>query len=137
MFIHGKRTFISVDGTDMSTWITSSSELGKTTDTHEVTAYGQDSKTYAPGLNDATFSMEGTYNSTASTGPRAKLNTVYAGNDLVEIIRRPEGTGSGLPGDTFNGIMTSYVETSPVGDMVTFSAEFQVSGDVDITPQAS
>lgn len=134
--IHGKNTFISVDGDDFSAY-TNSSEFSKSTDTHETTAYGDDAKEHSPGLNDATFSMEGHYDSTASTGPRAALNAVYAGNVAVEIIRRPEGTGSSLPEDTFNAVLTTYAETSPVGDMVTWSAEWQVTGDVDPSPQSA
>ena len=133
--VHGKNTVITVDSTDLSQY-TNESEFTKETDTHEVTAYGDDAKNYNPGLNDAQFSMGGHYDSTASTGPRAKLNAVYAGNAAVTIERRPEGTGAGLPQDAFSAILTSYVETDPVGDMVTWSAEWQVSGDVDTTAQS-
>jgi hypothetical protein len=136
-FIHSKATVITVDANDLSNYVTSSSELNKTTDTHETTAYGLDDKRYAPGLNDATFSMEGTYDSTASTGPRAVLNGIYAGNVAVEIVRQPEGVGASLPQDVFDAILTSYVETAPVGDMVSWSAEFQVTGGVDTTAQSA
>lgn len=133
--IHGKNTVVTVDSTDLSA-LTNSSEFTKTTDTHETTHYGDDAKEYSPGLNDSSFSMEGTYDDTASTGPRAKFNTIYAGNVAVAIIRQPEGAGTGLAQDSFSAIMTSYAETDPVGDMITWSAEFQVSGDVTITAQA-
>lgn len=136
-FIHSKNTYISINAVDLSAYVTQSSELNKTTDTHEVTAYGNDFKAYAPGLIDGTFSCEGTYDSTASTGTRAALNAVHAGNVAVEIIRRPEGTGSSLPEDTFDAVMTSLVETSAVGDMIMWSAEFQISGDVDTTAQSA
>lgn len=134
-FIHSKNTIITVGGADLSAYVTASSELAKTTETHEVTAYGDSAKEYAPGLNDATFSMEGTYDSTSSTGPRAKLNSIYAGNVAVTISRKPEGTGSGKAEDEFSAILTSYVETAPVNDMISWSAEFQVTGAVDTTAQ--
>lgn len=131
---HGKDTFVSVAGTDLSQY-TMSSEFSRSVDTHDVTGYGSSSKSFIGGLTDATFSMEGNYNDTAGTGPRAVLNANVDG-DAIAIIRRPEGTGSGLPEDSFNAILTSYVETSPVADRVTWSAEFQVSGDVTSSTQA-
>lgn len=134
-FVHSKNTVITVASVDLSAYVTQSSELTKTTETHEVTAYGDSAKEYAPGLNDATFSMEGTYDGTAVSGPRAKLNSIYAGNAAVTISRRPEGTGSGKPEDEFQAILTSYVETAPVNDMISWSAEFQITGAVDSTPQ--
>ncbi len=133
--LHSKATVIDIGGNDISQYC-SSSELGKATDTHDTTAYGEDSKSYTPGLNDSTFSVEGWYDTTASTGPRAVLNAVYATNAASAILRQLEGAGTGLPQDSFNAIMTAFNETSPVGDVVTWSAEFQVSGDVDITAQA-
>lgn len=133
--VHSKNTVITVDSTDLSAYTTDST-FPKTTDTHDLTTYGNDSKVYGAGLNDATFTMSGVYDSTASTGPRAKLNTIYAGNAAVEIVRRIEGTGSGLPEDTFNAILTKYEETDPVADYVMWSAEWQVSGDVDTTAQS-
>lgn len=132
--IHGKKTVFTVDGTDLSAY-TNTSEFGKTTDTHDTSAYGDDAKEYSPGLNDATFTCGGHYDSTASTGPRAKLNSVYAGNAAVALLRQPEGAGGGLPQDSFNAILTSYVETNPVGDYIMWSADFQVTGDVDTTAQ--
>lgn len=134
--VHTKNTVITVDSTDLSAYCTGS-EFTKNTETHETTPYGVDAKRYDPGLNDATFSMEFNYDSTASTGPRAKLNAIYAGNAAVTIARQTEGAGSGLPQDSFSAILTSYVESNPVGGYVEASAEWQVTGDVDITAQSA
>jgi len=132
--VHSKVTIVSVGGSDLSIY-TTSSELEKTTDTHDSTAYGPDAKEYTPGLNDATFSLEGWYDNTATTGPRPVLEGVFAANAAAAILRQLEGAGSGLPQDSFNGIMTSYTETSPVADICTWSADFQVTGPVDVTAQ--
>lgn len=133
-FIHGKNTNITVDGKDLSQY-TDSSEIKRSADDHDVTTYGNDAHVYAGGLLDGTFTMSGTYDSTASTGPRAVLNGILG--TVVEIVRQPEGTGAGKAQDTFNALMTSYVETSPVADMVKFSVDFNISGDVDSTAQAA
>lgn len=133
-FIHGKNTYVSVNGTDISQFC-SSSELGRSTDTHDVTGYGNMSKHFIGGLTDATFSCEGSYDNTSATGPRSVLLPIMNG-DAVTIIRRGEGTVSGAPEDQFEAICTSYVETSPVADKVTWSADFQVTGDVLLNAQA-
>lgn len=134
--VHAKSTFVSVDGDDISSF-TNSSELSYSAETHDITAYGNDAHAYTPGLNDATFSCEGWYDSTASTGTRGTLLATYQGNAAVTVIHRPEGTGSSLPQNSFSAVMTSYVETNAVDDIVMWSAEFQVSGDIDTTAQSA
>jgi hypothetical protein len=44
-----------------------------------------------------------------------------------------EGTGTGKPQDAFTGILKKYTETNPVDDMVTWSAEFEISGAITTT----
>lgn len=133
---HGKDTYVSVDGTDLSTYL-SGSEFGLSTDVHDTTGYQPtgDAKTYTEGLLDGTFSMEGWYDTTASVSPRPIL-TGLRGGGAVTIIRRVEGTGSGLPQDSFSAILTSYSESSPAEDIVTFSAEFQITGPITDTAQS-
>lgn len=134
-FKHGKDTVFKVDSTDISAY-TSESEINRGTDTHDTTAYGADAHGFSAGLNTGTATASGTYDTTASTGPRAKLLSVYAGNTAVTVIRQPEGTGSGKPQDSFSAILTSYVETAPVADMIKWKADFQISGDITTTAQS-
>ena len=133
-FIHGKNTFISVDGNDLSAY-TNQSELNLTADSHDVTTYGKDSHVYQAGLKDGTASISGIYDDTASTGPRAVLEPLV-GAAAVTLIRQPEGTGP-APQDSVSVIVTKYTETNPVADMVTWSADLQLAGDVDSTAQSA
>lgn len=133
--IHGKNTHVEVDSNDLSQY-TNSSEFSYTADSHDTTHYGDDGHVFSPGLTNGTFTMSGTYDSTASTGPRAVLEPLI-GAEAVTVIRQPEGTGSSLPQDSFSGLLTSYTESNPVADMVTWSAEFQISGAVDSTAQSA
>ena len=133
-FIHGKNTVVKVATADLSAY-TDTSELPRTADSHDVTTYGNDSHRKAGGLLDGTFTMSGTYDSTALTGPRAKLEPLLG--TICAVIRQPEGTGSGLPQDSFNALLTGYTETNAVADMVKWSASFEIDGDVDTTAQAA
>lgn len=130
--VHGKNTVIKVDDNDLSTY-TDSSELPRSADSHDVTGYGEDSHRKAGGLLDGTFTMSGTYDNTATTGPQAVLEPLLG--TVVPIIRQPNGTGSGKAQQSFDGLMTKYTETNPVADMVKWSCEFEIDGDVDTTAQ--
>jgi hypothetical protein len=131
---HGKDTFVSVGGADLSEF-TDNSEFKRSRDSHDTTGYGKQDHVFKKGLKGGTFTMSGTYDSTAGTGPRAVLNGEFDNDDNVEIIRRPEGTGSGKPQDRFEALLENYTETNPVADMVKWSADFKISDAVDDTAQ--
>lgn len=133
---HGRKTVIIINEADISQYCTNS-ELEQTSDTHDNTTYrppGKVSKIYDGGLLDGTLSLEGRYDTTAGTGPRAVLKPLIG--QTITWTRRPEGTGEGLPQDTGEGVLNSYTETNPVADYITWAAEIQLSDDVDSDPQA-
>ncbi|RKF24139.1 hypothetical protein [Micromonospora globbae] len=132
--VHGRHTFISLGGDDLSTF-TNTSEITRTADSHDVTGYGADAHEFVGGLKGGTATMGGIYDNTASTGPRAVIEPLIG--QTVELIRQTEGTGAGKPQDKATVLVTQYVETNPVADMVTWSCEMQISGTVDTTPQAA
>lgn len=132
-FVHGKNTYISINAKDLSTY-TKSSELERSADSHDNTTYGKNSHVYGGGLLDASFKAEGVYDSTASTGPRAVLQPIVG--TVVELIRRPEGTGTGKPEETVDVLITKYTETNPVDDMIKWAVEGQCSDDIATTTQA-
>lgn len=131
-FVHGKNTFISLNGSDLSAF-TTTSELSLTSDKHDVTTYGKNSHVYNGGLGDGTATMAGVYDNTAS-GPRDIIKPLKG--TVVTLVRRPEGTGSGRPQDTVQVLVEEYAETNPVADMVTWSCKMQCSDDVTSTDQA-
>ena len=47
-----------------------------------------------------------------------------------------EGTGTGKPTETFDGLLTKYAESSPVADYVQWSAEFELNEAPVETTQA-
>jgi hypothetical protein len=134
--IHSKNTVVTVDSDDLSAY-TNTSEYTRTGDEHDTTTYGpDDARTFSKGLTNGQFTMGGFYDSTASTGPRAVLDPLVD-SDVVTVVRRPEGTGSGRPQDSFSGLCTEYKESSPVADFVTWTASFRISGVVTSTAQGA
>lgn len=130
--VHSKATFLSLAGTDISLHC-KESELEREADEHDLTTYGKDDHVYEGGLLGGMATIGGWYDSTAATGPRAVIEPLLG--TVVQLIRRVEGTGAGKPQDTVNVLVRKYVETSPVADFVTWSADLRLSDAVVSTTQ--
>lgn len=109
-------------------------DFNPTYDTDEVTGYGKTGHVFLGALTNGTVSFSGTYDSTASTGPRAVLRSSIGGAN-VSATWRPEGTGAGKPQDIFDCVLTSYTESAPVAGYIKYSATGQVSDAVNSTAQ--
>lgn len=132
MRTHSKHTVIIIDGNDISEFC-NTSNFEKSAKTDETTTYGKDAEVYDPTLTSGAFGCGGTYDD-AETGPRAVLLPLVG--TKVVIQHRPEGTGSGLPQDTFDAVITKYNESAPVAGYRTWACEVQPSDDIDDTPQS-
>ncbi len=129
---HSKATVIIVDGNDISQYANDSNrERGSNTE--DVTTYGKNAEVYAGTLLTGAFGCSGKYD-TSATGPRAVLDPLVG--TTVNIKYRPEGTGSGKPQDSFDAVITKYVETAPVAGYRLWSLETQPSDVWDTTDQA-
>lgn len=131
-FVHGKNTFISLAGNDLSPF-TKTSTFSRKADTHDVTTYGKNDHVFAGGLGNGDAAMSGVYDNTAA-GPRDVIEPLIG--TTVTMIRRPEGTGVGLPQDSVSVVVQEYVETNPVDDMVAWSCSLQPSDAVTSTNQS-
>lgn len=125
-FVHGKDTYISVAGSDLSAFC-DTSELERTSDVHDVTTFGKSSHVKQGGLLDGKGSISGTYDNGVA-GPRAILEPLIG--ETVTIVRRPAGTGSGRPQDTASAVVSNYTETNAVADMIKWKADLEVSDGV-------
>lgn len=135
-FQHGKDTHIALGtkGSETSTTDVSDSvnetTLPEEVETGDTTTYGNGARTYVAGLSNATLSISGVWNPTID----AHLADLV-GNDIpVAFDFGPAGNGTGAVKYSQTGgagspglLLTSYEISNPVGDTVTFSAEFQVS----------
>lgn len=131
-FTHGKDTYISINSVDLSAFCNTST-FTRGGNKHDTTTYGKDDEVFSAGLGKGSFSCGGIYDN-GSSGPRDTLEPLV--NTVTTLVRRPEGTGSGLPQDSVSIYIDSYVETSPVNDMVSWSLEATLSDAVTSTNQA-
>ena len=127
-FVHGKSTDFELDDTggtsrSLSTVLTSV-DFPEVIETAETTAFGATSKSYIVGLRDATISVSGLWDATVDgyiigTEPATR-----------SFIFGPAGSTSSNVKYTGECILTNYAISNPVGDVVTFSLDLQVTGNV-------
>lgn len=130
-FSTGKAAVFEIDDTAGTTRdisdVLNSVDFPETTDTAEVTAFGASSRSYIVSLESATISISGMYDATVDgylkggTEPASRTFTYKPGVSSGDAIYSGEC------------ILTSYSLSSPVGDVNTFSADFQVTGTVTRT----
>lgn len=133
-FIHGSSSAITVNSVDLSAF-TNKCDFEHKADTHDVTCFGDSGHEYAAGLTDGTVTLGGVYDSSGTGTPRAVL-TALVGAAPVAVLWHPEGTGTGKEQASFNAIVESYKESSPVADMVQWEASLKISGDVTYADQS-
>jgi hypothetical protein len=129
---HGKNTIITVVTKDISPY-TKNSQIERAAATHNTTGYGVDDELYAGGLRNSKFTCSGVYDNTVLVGPSIVMGGVVG--STLAIIRKVEGTGTGKPQQAFNAVLEKFVESNPHDDMVTWSADFQITGPVTLTTQ--
>lgn len=120
--------------TNFSTLVKSVS-FSEPADTAETSTLGTTAKTYVAGLKDATVSFEGIYDGAAAPTIDSVLN-VLLGAEFAWVIIGPQGPTSTYPQYRGKGIITSYEVSAPVDDVVSFTAELQVSGGLTRTTWA-
>lgn len=133
-FVHGKGAAFKIDnaaGTlqTLTAYLTDAG-MSNTVDTAESTTMGAEAKTYLSGQSDATISISGLYDSTASTGPDVILNGLVGLETTSSFEYGPEGGTTGKTKYSGECFMTGYSISAPVGDVVAFTADFQVTGAV-------
>lgn len=127
-FRHGKNAAFTLNAVALATFI-NSMEMNFDLDIADTTTYGATWKSGLPGIPGGTISLEGFYDPTATTGPGAVLFPLLTAGTAVTGLVYPGGTASGqnLYTITSGCIVTSYNESSPVGDIVSWTAEVMVT----------
>jgi hypothetical protein len=129
-FRHGKSTVFKVDNaagslTDISNTLT---DVGfpQTVDTAETSTFGSSAKSYVVGLTDSSLSISGNFDATVDT----HLAGILGQSASVSFEYGPEGSTAGFVKYTGEALMTSYEKSGAIGDVVSYSAEFQVTGAI-------
>lgn len=136
-FVHGKSTVFKLDNSagtlvDLSSYL---DDVGfpQSIDTGETTTFGVagGSKTYIVGLNDRTISLSGKWDATLDAHFAAVIAAQAAGTQASASFEfGPAGSAQGAVKYSGEALVTSFEVSNPVADVVTFSAELQVTGQV-------
>jgi hypothetical protein len=129
-FRHGKSTVFKVDNaagslTNISDTLTDVS-FPQTVDTAETSTFGSSAKSYVVGLTDSSLSVSGNFDATVD----AHLAGVLGQAASLSFEYGPEGSTAGMVKYTGEAYLTSYEKSGAIGDVVSYSAEFQVTGAI-------
>ena len=129
-FRHGKTASFKVDNaagslTDISNTLNSVS-FPREAETLETTSFGSSDRTYVVGFKNQTISVEGSFDATVD----AHLAAVLGQDATLSFEFGPEGTTAPQVKYTGECLMTSYETSAGIGDVVSYSAEFQITGAV-------
>lgn len=127
-FRHGKNTKVLVGNYDLSSYLNEAS-ASQSVETGETTTYGTNAKTYVVGLADGTISMSGMFDGAANATDQV-LSTLLGDANGAVITIAPEGLAHSRRVKSASTISTSYEISSPVADVVSVSAEAQVTGGI-------
>tara|TARA_Y100000590_G_scaffold269472_3_gene302602 strand:- start:4785 stop:5195 length:411 start_codon:yes stop_codon:yes gene_type:complete len=128
-FVHGKSVDFALDDTSGSSRNISdtlnSVDFPEVTETADTTAFGSSSRSFIVGLESATISISGLWDATVD-------GYIKGGTEPASrsFIYGPAGSTGGNVKYTGEAILTNYSISSPVGDVVTYSADLQVTGAV-------
>lgn len=123
---HGLNARLYLDGADVSEYFQEASvDLSK--DTVETTAFGSASKTFIPGLRDATLSASGMLDGPIGDSIEAAL-AAASGKPLTYF---PEGAALGKTGAGLLAVATSSTVSSGTDDVNKISFEAQANGGAD------
>lgn len=129
-FKHGKNAQFELEGTNLSNTLNEIT-MPREIETAETTTFGSTDKTYITGLADATVSLSGMFDATADSAISTIITNLKSGSIAsASFTYGPSGSAGGSPKFTGEALVTSYEIGSPVGDVVTYSLELQVTGGV-------
>lgn len=101
--------------------------ITESADKLDITTFGNDGHRKRGGLTDGTITIGGVYDTTTN-GPHDVIKPLLG--TVVTFAWRPEGTGAGLPTTTGSVLVQNYVESSPVADIVRWTAMLEIDGNV-------
>lgn len=126
----GANAVVTLDGDDLSDWV-NNTEFPVTADTYETTTYGSGGyKEFVGGLKGGgTITISGFFDAAAS-GPQKIIEPLIGGAPVVFVWQESATVGNLTR--TVSVIVSNYTESTPVGGMISFSADLQQTGAITL-----
>lgn len=126
---HGKDSVLTINTQNISAHV-KTVDFSRATDANDTTTKGAEGKTFRPGLTDGEIKIAGLWDDAAVTGSRTVLRALLGTETTTTFEWGPEGNTTGQEKDSGSCVLTQYDESSPIDDMVAFTATLKISGDV-------
>lgn len=126
---HGKNTVVLLGSSNASPYLNDAS-TNRSVDTNETSAFGNSAKTYLTGQGDGTIAVKGMFDGTALAIDALLQGFIASETDPIVSISI-EGNTVGAKTHMAKVKETTYETSSPVSDIVSISADFQVDGGID------
>src|SRR5437868_2716837 len=134
MALHGKDTYFSLEDSAGSTLrnlspYVNSVEFSRSNDTHDNTTFGAEGHTFQTGLTNGTISIAGFWDKTALVGSATVLDSLLdLDTPTLTFEYGPEGNTATNVKYTGECILQDFSYSSPVADLVSFTATLQITG---------
>jgi hypothetical protein len=126
---HGKDSVITIATQNISPYV-KTVDFNRSQDANDTTTKGAEGKTYRPGLTDGEIKITGLWDDAATSGSRTVLAALLDAETTTTFEWGPEGSTTGMVKDSGAAVLSQYDESSPVDDMVAFTATLKISGAV-------
>jgi hypothetical protein len=128
----GRLAVLKVTALDISLSCKTSA-LEESADVYDTSGYGVTNRTKVGGILDGKFTASGSYDIGTVTGTAIALEG-QRGNTLA-LILQILGTGTTKPQDVFSAVLSKFTKSVPVDEIVTWAAEFEITGPIVRTVQ--
>lgn len=133
-YAHGKDAYFAVEDSAASTLraIVGVKTITFTQENEpaDITIIGDEGRKWRQGLTNGTMQITGLWDNTASTGSHTVLQSLVGIEVTTGFEAGPQGNTSTQVKLSGECVLTSYEWNTDVGDMVLFTASFNIHGDV-------
>lgn len=133
-YAHSKDIYIAVEDSAASTLRAivgvKTVTFGQENELADVTIIGDEGRKWRQGLTNGTFTINGLWDNTASTGSHTVLQSLVGIEVTTGFEWGPQGNTAGQTKLSGECVLASYEQNTDLGDMVLFTATFNISGDV-------
>lgn len=133
-YAHGKDCYFSVEDSAATTLRAiigvKTITFGQENELADITIIGDEGRKWRQGLTNSTIQITGLWDQTASTGSHTVLQSLVGLEVTTGFEAGPQGNTTGQVKLSGECVLASYEWNSDVGDMVLFTAQFNIHGDV-------
>lgn len=122
---------MSIATHDISPYV-NSVEFERDNDVLDSTCYGSGAHTFVGGLVTGKITVQGLWDKTATVGSQTVFAALVGVSSTTAFIWGPESTTTGNVKYSGTFVLESYAESSPVADLVSYTATLQISGAVTV-----